>query len=84
MIVTRTSFTNEKTSKNRKTRIITEVLLNESIGVQGNTTSINLSMTTLVDHLLDGLQVGITPGDEGLGNAQHGKSCLKRFKVTTH
>lgn len=53
------------------------MLLNEGIGVQRNTASFDLSVSTLVDHLLNGLQVGVTPGDEGLSNTQHGKGGLQ-------
>jgi hypothetical protein len=51
--------------------VLAEVLLNDGVVGQGNTLLVDLSVTTLVDKLLDGLQVGVTVGDPGLDNLKH-------------
>lgn len=45
--------------------------LNDGVVGQSNTLLLDLSVSTLVDELLDGLQVGVTVGDPGLNNLEH-------------
>jgi len=42
---------------------VADILLNNSIVVQSNALTIDLTMTALVDKLADGLEVGVTPGN---------------------
>lgn len=51
--------------------VLAEVLLNDGVVGQGNTLLVDLAVSTLVDKLLDGLQVGVTIGDPGLNDLQH-------------
>jgi hypothetical protein len=51
--------------------VLAEVLLNDGVVGQGNTLLVDLSVSTLVDELLDGLQVGVTVGDPGLDDLEH-------------
>ena len=51
--------------------ILAEVLLNELVVGKGNALLVDLSVATLVDELTDGLEVGVTVGDEGVDNGQH-------------
>lgn len=51
--------------------VLAEVLLNDGVVGQGNALLLDLSVSTLVDELLDGLQVGVTVGDPGLNNLEH-------------
>jgi hypothetical protein len=55
-------------------------LLNDIIGGDGNTLSINLGKSALVDQLANGLQVGVAIGDEGLNQTEH----LDGWGVKTH
>lgn len=50
---------------------LTKALLNDLIVSQGNTLTVNLTMTTLVDELTDRLQVGLTIGNVGLDELEH-------------
>lgn len=51
--------------------VLAEVLLNDGVVGQGNTLLVDLSVTALVDELLDALQVGVTVGDPGLNDLDH-------------
>jgi len=51
--------------------VLAEVLLNDGVVGKGNALLVDLSVSTLVDELLDGLQVGVTVGDPGLDNLEH-------------
>jgi hypothetical protein len=51
--------------------VLAEVLLNDGVVGQGNALLVDLAVSTLVDELLDGLQVGVTVGDPGLNNLEH-------------
>lgn len=51
--------------------VLAEVLLNDGVVGQGNALLVDLSVSTLVDELLDGLQVGVTVGDPGLDDLEH-------------
>lgn len=51
--------------------VLAEVLLNDGVVSKGNTLLVDLSVSTLVDELLDGLQVGVTVGDPGLDDLEH-------------
>jgi len=42
---------------------VADILLNNSIVVQSNALTIDLTVTALVDKLADGLEVGVTPGN---------------------
>jgi hypothetical protein len=55
---------------------LAEVLLDELVVSDGQTLLVDLSVTALVDELTDGLQVGVTVGDEGLDDLQHLNSGL--------
>lgn len=48
-----------------------KVLLDDGVVGEGNALLLDLSVTALVDELTDGLEVGVTPCDEGLDNLQH-------------
>merc|ERR1712213_126557 len=49
----------------------TELLLDDVVGGDGDTLAIDLGESTLVDQLLDGLQVGETIGNVRLHKTQH-------------
>lgn len=51
--------------------VLAEVLLDDGVVGEGNTLLVDLSVSSLVDELLDGLQVGVTIGDPGLDNLEH-------------
>lgn len=50
---------------------LAEALLDDLIVGQGDTLTINLTVTTLVDELADRLQVGLTVGNVGLDKLEH-------------
>lgn len=51
--------------------VLAEVLLNDLVVGKSNALLVDLSVATLVDELTDGLEVGVTVGDEGVDNGQH-------------
>lgn len=51
--------------------VLAEVLLNDGVVGKGDTLLVDLSVSTLVDELLDALQVGVTVGDPGLDDLDH-------------
>lgn len=55
---------------------LAEVLLNDLVVGQGSALLVDLSVTTLVQKLADGLQVGVTVGNVGVDNGQHLLSSL--------
>jgi len=57
----------------------TKGLLYESIVVQWNSTSLDLSVSTLVYQIPDRLQIGITPGDVRISQTQHVQGGLVEF-----
>jgi hypothetical protein len=50
---------------------------------QWDTLTVDLSVTTLVDQLADGLQVGLSVSDPGLNNAEHLLSSLRQLDEDT-
>ena len=56
--------------------VLAEVGLDDGVVGESNTLLVDLSVSTLVDELTDGLQVGVTVGDPWLDNLQHLKSGL--------
>lgn len=48
-----------------------EILLNDLVVGDGDALLVDLGIPALVDKLTDGLQVGVTVGDERLDNLQH-------------
>lgn len=56
---------------NTDNAVLAEVLLNDGVVGEGNTLLVDLSVTALVDELLDGLQVGVTVSDPGLDDLEH-------------
>lgn len=51
--------------------VLAEVLLDDGVVGEGNTLLVDLSVTALVDKLLDGLEVGVTVGDPRLDDLDH-------------
>lgn len=51
--------------------VLAEVLLNDGVVGKSSALLVDLSVSTLVDELLDGLQVGVTVGDPRLNNLEH-------------
>lgn len=51
--------------------VLAEVLLDDGVVRQGNALLVDLSVSALVDELLDALQVGVTVGDPRLNNLDH-------------
>ena len=51
--------------------VLAEVLLNDRVVGKSDALLVDLSVTALVDKLLDGLQVGVTVGDPGLDDLEH-------------
>lgn len=51
--------------------VLAEVLLNDGVVGKSNTLLVDLSVSSLVDKLLDGLQVGVTVSDPGLDDLEH-------------
>jgi len=51
--------------------VLAEVLLNDGVIGEGDALLVDLTITTLVDEVLDGLEVGVTVGDPGLDKLDH-------------
>lgn len=51
--------------------VLAEVLLNDGVVGKSSALLVDLSVSTLVDELLDRLQVGVTVGDPRLNNLEH-------------
>lgn len=51
--------------------VLAEVLLNDGVVGKSDALLVDLAVSTLVDELLDGLEVGVTVGDPGLDNLEH-------------
>lgn len=51
--------------------VLAEVLLDDGVVGEGDALLVDLSVTALVDELLDALQVGVTVGDPGLDDLDH-------------
>lgn len=51
--------------------VLAEVLLDDGVVGQGDALLVDLSVSTLVDELLDALQVGVTVGNPRLNNLDH-------------
>jgi hypothetical protein len=51
--------------------VLGKVLLDNGVVGESNALLVDLTVTTLVDELTDGLEVGVTPGDEGLDDLEH-------------
>lgn len=56
--------------------VLAEIGLDDGVVGKSNTLLINLSVTTLVDELTNGLKVGVTVGDPWLNNLEHLKGSL--------
>jgi hypothetical protein len=56
--------------------VLSEIGLNESVVSEGNALLVNLAITTLVDELSDGLEVGVSIGNPGLDHLEHLESGL--------
>lgn len=57
--------------------------LNDGVVGESNALLLNLSISTLVDELTDGLQVGVSIGDPWLNNLEHLKSGLSHANKDT-
>jgi len=51
--------------------VLGKVLLDDGVVGEGNTLLVDLGVSALVDELADGLQVGVTVGDERLDDLEH-------------
>jgi hypothetical protein len=51
--------------------VLGKVLLDNGVVGKSNALLVDLTVTTLVDELTDSLEVGVTPGDEGLDDLEH-------------
>ena len=51
--------------------VLAKVLLDNGVIGKSDALLVDLTVTTLVDELTDGLEVGVTPGDEGLDDLEH-------------
>lgn len=51
--------------------VLAEVVLDDGVVGQSSALLVDLAVTTLVDKLLDSLEVGVTVGNPGLDNLQH-------------
>ena len=51
--------------------VLAKVLLDDGVVGKSDALLVDLTVTTLVDELTDSLEVGVTPGDEGLDDLQH-------------
>jgi len=51
--------------------VLAEVLLNDGVVGEGDALAVNLAVSTLVDELLDALEVGVTIGNPGLDDLDH-------------
>ncbi len=56
---------------NADNAVLAEALLDDGVVGKSNALLVDLSVSALVDELLDGLQVGVTVGDPGLDNLEH-------------
>lgn len=56
---------------NADNAVLAEVLLDDGIVGQGNALLVDLAISTLVDELLDALEVGVTVGNPRLDNLDH-------------
>jgi hypothetical protein len=63
--------------------VLAEAGLNDGVVGQGNTLLLDLSVSTLVDKLLDGLEVGVTVGDPGLDDLEHLSDGLSDLQEDT-
>lgn len=55
---------------------LTKSLLDDAVVSDGHTATIDLSETTLVDQIVDRLEVGVSPGNVGLDNTEQRKGGL--------
>ncbi len=51
--------------------VLAECALNDGVVCQGDAVAVDLAVTTLVDELLDGLEIGVAPCDVGLNQLEH-------------
>ena len=63
--------------------VLAEVLLDEGVVGDRQALLVDLSVTALVDKLTDGLEVGVSVGDEGLDNLQHLRGGLGELNEDT-
>jgi hypothetical protein len=56
---------------NADNAVLAKVLLNDGVVGKSDALLVNLSVSTLVDELLDRLEVGVTVGDPGLNDLEH-------------
>jgi hypothetical protein len=59
--------------------VLSESLFDDLVGAQGNSLSVELSESSLVDEMLDGLSAGESVGDIGLDSSEHVHSGLVVF-----
>ena len=62
---------------------LAEVLLDDLVVGEGSALLVDLSVTTLVEKLADGLQVGVTVGNVGVDDGQHLLSSLGKTNEST-
>lgn len=63
--------------------VLAEVLLDDLVVGEGDALLVDLAVTTLVKELTNGLEVGVTVGDEGLDDPQHLGSGLGKLDEDT-
>ena len=63
--------------------VLPEAALNEGVVGERNALLVDLSITTLVNELTDGLQVGVSIGNPWLDNLEHLKSGLGHANKNT-
>lgn len=63
--------------------VLAEVLLDDLVVGEGDALLVDLAVTTLVKELTDGLEVGVTVGDERLDDPQHLGSGLGKLDEDT-
>ena len=51
--------------------VLAQVILNDLVVTEGNTLLVDLAVSTLVDKLTDGLEVGVAVGDVGVDDGEH-------------
>lgn len=63
--------------------VLAEVLLDDGVVSERDALLVGLGVTALVDELADGLQVGVTVGDEGLDDLEHLRGGLGQTNEDT-
>jgi len=68
---------------NADNAVLAEVLLDDLVVREGDTLAVDLAVTTLVDELADGLQVGVTIGDVWVDDGEHLRGSLVQADENT-